>query len=294
MNSTCLNLPRSPENLRPPWYPLARMLRRSDDGPRFVCPKSGIRFYGVPSRVEDCEIALPGVTSVLGALDTSEDKQRLKDWRAREMAEGRDPDAGRERGSRVHALLEQFILGEHPTPKREEDIPYYEGMRSKLSDYSEFLWSEKPLIPSWGHVWSGPPTDERRLARVWSEVWGFAGTPDIIGRLKNGKNVLADFKTSNQPYFRPTRNHVPRHRMTGYKKYKKTVRQLCAYNMAIKETLGIDIDEFHIIVGLRNVDDAQSFWIDQSEIARETESFKKLCTAFWEQQIHRMNKLQIA
>lgn len=267
------------------------MLRRSDDGPRFICPQTGIRFYGVPSKLGEGEIALPGVTSVLGSQDTPEDKQRLKEWRQREIEKGRDPDAGRERGTRVHGLLERFILGEHPTPEIEDDIPFYEGMKSKLVDYEEFLWSEKPLISGWDHVWSGPPSDKRRIARVWSEIWGAAGTPDILGRLKNRRYVLADFKTSNQPYFRPTRNYVPHYRQVGYKKYKKTVRQMCAYSLMVKEVLDIDVDEFHIIVGLGKADDAQSFWIDPSEIARETENFKQLCARFWQQQEQRMNRL---
>lgn len=286
--------PEQQHNLAlPPWYPLARTLRRSDDGPRFICPHTGIRFYGVPSKRGDAEIALPGVTSVLGAQDTAEDKQRLKEWREREIQQGRNPDEGRERGTRVHSLLERFILGERPEPENKADIPFYEGMRTKLGDYEEFLWSEKPLISGWEHVWSGPPSDPRRLARVWSEIWGAAGTPDIIGRLKNRKYALADFKTSNQPYFRPTRNHVPRHRVTGYKKYKKTVRQMCAYSLLIKETLNIEIEEFQIIVGLRAIDEAQSFWIDSSEIARETETVKQLCARFWEQQQERMSKLAV-
>jgi hypothetical protein len=76
-------------------------------------------------------------------------------------------------------------------------------------------------------------------------------------------------------------NKVPKHQELGFKKYKKTVRQLCAYRLAIKEILGLETDALHIIVGLPQEGKAQQFWVQGPELEYETEQFKKLAVDFW-------------
>jgi hypothetical protein len=249
--------------------------------PRYICAKSGLRLYYIPNPSGKGYLAVPGVTSILSSEQTPEESERLKAWRERELASGRDPDAGRERGSRVHRLLEDLIRTGKASPGSEQDHDFFSGMGRYIDAYDEFLWNERPLRPGWEHCWSAPEGDPHRLARVWSHLWGYAGTPDLIA-VRNGVRVVGDFKTSNMPYFRCHGTKVPRHQELGYKKYKKTVRQLCAYRLAIQETLGLTTDALHIIVGLPGRDQAQQFWVQGPELEYETEQFKRLAAAFWQ------------
>ncbi|MCE2836206.1 MAG: hypothetical protein LW834_04380 [Cyanobium sp. 49614_E6] len=259
---------RAPHALRP-------------DEPRFICTATGIRLYYVPDPGGDGFLAVPGVTSILGGDQTPEEKERLEAWRLREIAAGRDPNAGRERGTRVHSLLEDYIRTGRADPQSEEDHAFFSGMEAYIEAYQEFLWNERPLRSGWEHCWSAPEGDPKRLARVWSPSWGFAGTPDLIA-VRNGVRVVGDFKTSNKPYFRCHGSRVPKHQELGYKKYKKTVRQLCAYRLAIREILGLETDALHISVGLPQEGKAQQFWVQGPELEYETEQFKRMSVEFWQ------------
>jgi hypothetical protein len=247
---------------------------------RFTDPVSGLRFYPIPHPSGSGFLAVPGVTSVLGSEQTPEEAERLEAWRQRELAAGRDPNAGRERGTRVHALLEDVIRTGVASPGSEEDANFFSGMEAYIAAYDEFLWNERPLRSGWDHCWSAPEGDPHRLARVWSPTWGYAGTPDLIA-VRNGVRVVGDFKTSNKPYFRCHGTKVPKYQELGYKKYKKTVRQLCAYRLAIREVLGLETDALHIIVGLPEHGKAQQFWVQGPELEYETEQFKKMAVEFW-------------
>lgn len=257
---------------------------------RFIDPFTGIRFYPVKVPGQDHWIALPGVTSILGSLTPPEETRFLEEWRQKEINAGRDPNAGRDRGTRVHARLEAYIRGlPPPRPETEQehaltqsDHDYFSGMEKYLDHYESFVWSEKPLLPGYDHCWSAPAGDPDRLARVWSLLWGFSGTPDLIARRSNSMTILGDFKTSSKPYYRCSGNKVPAFKEVGFKKYKKTVRQLCGYKLAIKETLDIDINALQIIVGLPGRNEAQMFYIHGMELEVEMENFKKAAISFWE------------
>ncbi len=159
---------------------------------RFICPHTGIRFYAIPDG-KGGQLAVPGTTSVQSAAAPPEEKQRLIDWRRREIAAGRDPDKGRNRGSAVHALLENAVRGDrhlHTIGEGEhtELTAWASGMEKHLRPYDSFLWNERPLIKGWDHCWSARDAKGNRLARVWSLKWGFAGTPDLIGVRRWGKD----------------------------------------------------------------------------------------------------------
>ena len=249
--------------------------------PRFTCTRTGIRLYFVPHPNGDGQLAVPGVTSILGSEQTPEEKERLAAWRQRELDAGRDPNARRDCGTRVHGLLEDLIRTGKAKPANQEDADFFSGMEAYIERYDEFLWNERPLRDGWEHCWSAPESDPNRLARVWSPTWGFAGTPDLIA-VRNGVRVVGDFKTSSKPYFRCHGSKVPKYQELGFKKYKKTVRQLCAYRLAIKEILGLETDALHIIVGLPEAGVAQQFWIQGPELEYETEQFKRLSVEFWQ------------
>ena len=253
----------------------------ADTPRRFIDPASGIRFYPIPSPDSDGLLAVPGVTSILSSGQTDQEAERLENWRQRELDAGRDPNAAREKGTRVHGALENTIRGLPHGLELEADLASFSGMAQHLDRYEEFLWNERPLVSGWEHCWSAPPEDPDRLARVWSWQWGFAGTPDLIGRHRRGLTILGDFKTSNQPYFRCSGTQVPAWKRTGYMKFRKTVRQLCAYKIAVEEMLDLHIDALQIIVGLPQSGESQMFYIQGPDLELETENFKQLAAAFW-------------
>lgn len=280
-----------------PWLSCAPRKAREDSRTRFIDKETGMRFYPIPDPTGGLDLVVPGVTSLLSHDATPEELERLRRWREQELAKGRDPDAGRKRGTRVHARLEEYIRTGTLGPPDDEAGLYASGMERYLDSFENFLWSERPLVGDWDHVWTqagydveeedagSPKVKARPLARVWSAIWGFAGTPDIIGKHRRHGLVLGDFKSSSRPYYRPARGaRVPGHCRTGYLKYKKTVRQLCCYRVAVHETLGILPERLVIYVGLPSQGEAQQFWIDEREVDQETEAIKKTSLAFWSKQ----------
>jgi len=252
--------------------------------PRFI-GGDGIRYYSVP--FNQGQLALPGATSILRQSDTVSDNQRLEDWRLREIAAGRDPNAGRDRGTRVHALMEQYLRTGVIETDKEEDEHCFSGLEPLLSAYDSWVWSERPLQDEHQHAWSEPGPDGEAIARVWSTEWGFAGVPDIIGK-QYGQIVLSDLKTSNRPYYRPQPGRpVPSFQQYAFKKYVKCVRQLCLYAIAIEETLGLKVDRLQILVALPEASKVQMFYPTESEFKRETETAKRLCQQFWESRLQR-------
>lgn len=262
-----------------PWRQRAPVVHSRE---RYIDPGSGIRFYPLPvAHPNGGFYAVPGVTSILAAIAPPEEKQRLEEWRQRELDAGRDPNAARERGTRVHGQLENHIRSGSIDAASEEDADYFSGLERYLDPFVEFLWNERPLKRGWDHVWSAPEGDPHRLARVWNTTWGYGGTPDVIAVRKGGTVVLGDLKTSTRPYYRPSGSAVPAHQQVSFKKYKKAVRQLCAYKMAIEETLELEVHALQILVALPEKGKAQQFYIQGAELELETERFKQAAVTFW-------------
>jgi hypothetical protein len=225
--------------------------------------------------------ALPGATTLLGALAPREDKERLENWRKKEIKAGRDPNAAADRGTKVHALLERRILGLSLACDDPEVLAYATGMDEGFEEFDSFLWSEKPLIRGWEHCWNTQDESHPdRLARVWSTEWGISGVPDLIG-VRRGRHVLSDFKSAKAPYFAPVHGQqIPWGEKYNAMKFFKTVKQLCLYSLAIEETLGIHIDELEIRVGYPG--GSQIIAVPEMTYARELETAKKACVEFWE------------
>ncbi len=107
---------------------------------RWKDPVTGLRFYGVKTP-DGREIGLPGVTSILGYTSSTEDRERLEKWRAREVAAGRDPDAAANRGTQVHACLEAILRGRTPEYPNKEIEDFARGMYVPLQTLESILWS---------------------------------------------------------------------------------------------------------------------------------------------------------
>jgi hypothetical protein len=143
---------------------------------------------------------IPGVTTLIGK---GLPKPALMYWSARTVAEwvadndadverlrgmGRGPmvaalkevpwqrrDDAAVRGTDVHALAEKLSRGE------QVDVP--EHLIGHVESCVQFLdeWQIEPLVV------------ERPVA---SRKWWYAGTPDLIGRLPDGRIALCDWKTA--------------------------------------------------------------------------------------------------
>jgi hypothetical protein len=120
-----------------------------------------------------------------------------------------------------------------------------------LDQFSEVLWAESPTLDKFDFTIG---SDD--VARVWgcdTEGRAWAGAPDIIGVVGN-KLTLADLKTSVKPYCRRWPKDLEkgspewRDLLGGHMKFKKTCKQLAAYDLAIEQTLGMKVQQAAILV----------------------------------------------
>ena len=137
----------------------------------------GSRHYKTPYG------AFPSVTTILSA--TQGNKAALERW-AKKNPGGREAAAAR--GTKVHSLMENFLLGSDREPeiKDEEIAAFWDGLPQNLEKLENVVWAENPSNPddfSWVVGGDG-------VSRVWhpgvnkKENWGWAGTPDIVAEYK--------------------------------------------------------------------------------------------------------------
>ena len=198
--------------------------------------------------------ALPSVTTILSA--TSGSKAALERW-AKKNPGGRE--AAARRGTRVHSLMEEYLLGieKNPQIEDEEIAEFWDGLPEKLDKLERVIWAENPANEGdFGWTMGGDG-----ISRVWhpgikeDENWGWAGAPDIVAEYK-GKVVLGDLKTSNGLYYsRWPGPDTPKNqygmRRAGVLKYQKCMLQMGAYAMALEHTVGITPELMMIFVATR-------------------------------------------
>lgn len=130
--------------------------------------RDGSRFYRTP----DGE--LPGVTTILGATKSPEDRASLERWRRRvgEHEARRIGKVARHRGTILHEQVEAYLL-------RGEEGPWLDSYWSSI----------EPVLRQ---------VDDVHL--IEGAVWhpdGWAGTVDCVARLR-GELVVLDWKTSDK------------------------------------------------------------------------------------------------
>lgn len=170
-----------------------------------------VRLYKTPSGV-----FYPSVTSVTGLHK----KDGIAKWRQRvgEEEANRISSRAANRGTRIHSLCENYLLG-NDIEVDMFDHHMWSQMKYWLEDVDNIHCLETPL---------------------WSDHLQVAGTVDCIGEFKGRLSVI-DFKTSSRA---KDRDDIHDYFM-----------QCAAYSVAFEERTGIPIDRLVIIMG---VDDGDS------------------------------------
>jgi len=204
---------------------------------------NGKRHYTTPLK----QGAAPSVTTMLSQTASEANKQKLEMWSKNNPGV---KEASAERGTAIHYGMECYLKKiEHEVPA--EYAEFWTGMPGILDQFEEVIWAESPLLEK--HQFT---VGSDNVARVWGcddEGRAWAGAPDIIG-VVGGKLTLADLKTSVKPYSRKWPKDLEkgspewRDLLGGHMKFKKTCKQLAAYDLSIEQTLGMRVQQAAILV----------------------------------------------
>ena len=190
----------------------------------------------------------PSVTTIISETASEANKRKLEMW---SKANPGVKEAAAERGTAIHYGMEQYLKG-NKNPEIPDDYKdFWSGMPPILDQFQEVLWAESPVLEKFNFTIGADD-----VARVWgcdNDGRSWAGAPDIIG-VANNKLTLADLKTSVKPYSRKWPKDLDkgspewRDLLGGHLKFKKTCKQLAAYDIAITQTLGIKVQQAAILV----------------------------------------------
>jgi len=190
----------------------------------------------------------PSVTTIISKTASEANKRKLEMWSKNNPGV---KEAAAERGTAIHYGMECYLKG-----NKEPDIPdeykdFWAGMPPILDQFQEVFWAESPVREDYNFTIGADD-----VARVWGcddEGRAWAGAPDIIA-VANNKLTLADLKTSVKPYCRKWPKEYEkgsqewRDMLGGHLKFKKTCKQLAAYDIAIQQTLGLKVSQAAILV----------------------------------------------
>ena len=190
----------------------------------------------------------PSVTTIIGETASEANKRKLEMWSKNNPGV---KEAAAERGTAIHYGMECYLKGNKNPEIPEEYGDFWAGMPSILDQFQEVLWAESPVLDKFNFTIGADD-----VARVWgcdAEGRAWAGAPDIIGVVGN-KLTLADLKTSVKPYSRNWPKNLEkgspewRDLLGGHMKFKKTLKQLAAYDIGIEQTLGMTVQQAAILV----------------------------------------------
>jgi len=249
---------------------------------------NGSRHYKTPYG------ALPSVTTILSA--TSGNKAALERWAAKNPG-GREAAAAR--GTKVHSLMEEYLLGinKDPVIEDEEIAAFWDGLPQNLDKLDRIVWAENPANPddfAWTMGGDG-------ISRVWhpgvheTETWGWAGAPDIVAAYK-GKVVLGDLKTSNGPYYAKwpgpeTMKSEYGMKRAGFMKYTKCMMQMGAYALALEHTVNIVPEILMIFVATK--DRCQVFAVQGGTIQKYKDKWLDAVTKYYSEILPAQNKIDL-
>lgn len=141
---------------------------------------AGERFYG---RVVNGSVWwYPSVTKIIKA--TSPTPPGLMQWYAKHGFEEANKlrDDAAERGTEMHVLFERYMSGQFVD----------------MSSLSEFHAKALMSFDQWYRDYEVEPLAVEVL--LHSDTYGYAGTADLVCRIKGGKVVLVDFKSGSSIY----------------------------------------------------------------------------------------------
>lgn len=141
---------------------------------------AGERFYG---RVVNGNVWwYPSVTKIIKA--TSPTPPGLMQWYAKHGFEEANKlrDDAAERGTEMHVLFERYMSGQHVD----------------MSSLSEFHAKALMSFDQWFRDYEVEPLAVEVL--LHSDTYGYAGTADLVCRIKGGKVILVDFKSGSSVY----------------------------------------------------------------------------------------------
>ena len=190
----------------------------------------------------------PSVTTIISETASEANKRKLEMW---SKANPGVKEAAAERGTAIHYGMEQYLKGNKEPEIKDEYKEFWSGMPQILDQFQEVLWAETPVLDKFQFT-----VGSDDVARVWGcdpQGRAWAGAPDIIG-VVNNKLTLADLKTSVKPYSRKWPKDLEkgspewRDLLGGHMKFKKTLKQLAAYDLGIQQTLGMTVQQAAILV----------------------------------------------
>jgi len=190
----------------------------------------------------------PSVTTIISQTASEANKRKLEMWSKNNPGV---KEKAAERGTAIHYGMECYLKGNKTPDIPEEYKEFWDGMPRVLDQFDEVLWAETPVLEKFNFTIGADD-----VARVWGcddkgRAW--AGAPDIIGVVGN-KLTLADLKTSVKPYSRRWPKDLEkgsqewRDLLGGHMKFKKTCKQLAAYDLGIQQTLGMKVQQAAILV----------------------------------------------
>lgn len=238
---------------------------------------NGRRHYSTPLPVNFA----PSVTTVLSETASEANKRKLEMW---SKANPGVKEAAAERGTAIHYGMEQYLKGNKEPNIPEEYQDFWCGMPPILDQFQEVLWAETPVDPKFDFTVGADD-----VARVWgcdADGRAWAGAPDIIG-VVNSKLTLADLKTSVKPYSRNWPKDLEkgsvewRDLLGGHMKFKKTCKQLAAYDIAIEQTLGMTVQQAAILVSTPTR--TQVFKISRNFLNMLREDWYKIVESYYKQ-----------
>lgn len=238
---------------------------------------NGRRHYTTPLATGPA----PSVTTIISQTASEANKKKLEMW---SKANPGVKEKAAERGTAIHYGMECYLKGDKKPPIPEEYSEFWEGMPAVLDQFQEVLWAESPVLDKYKFTIGNDD-----VARVWGsddEGRAWAGAPDIIAVASN-KLTLADLKTSVKPYARKWPSHLEkgsqewRDLLGGHLKFKKTCKQLAAYDLAITQTLGIKVQQAAILVSTPKK--TQIFKISRRFLDMLHADWKKIVAEYYQQ-----------
>jgi hypothetical protein len=224
----------------------------------------------------------PSVTTIISETASEANKKKLEMWSKNNPGM---KEAAAERGTSIHSCMEHYLK------KEEFEVPeayqsFWDGMPSILDQFQEVVWAETPLWEKHKFALS-----DDGVGRVWGcdeQGRAWCGSPDIIG-VANNRLTLADLKTSNGPYYRRWPKDLEkgspewRANLSGHIKFQKAGKQLGAYSLGIKQTLGMTVQQAAIIVATN--ERTQLFVLSRRYLDIMEEKWLKIVEEYYDQKM---------